>query len=55
MAQIILLLCGMCCYVCRRILGPVYDNEKDNWSILTNKEICLMFKKTRYNRYNKVK
>jgi hypothetical protein len=41
--------------LCRRILGPVYDNEKDNWSILTNKEICLMFKKTRYNRDNKVK
>jgi hypothetical protein len=20
-----------------RILGPVYDNEKENWSILTNK------------------
>jgi len=24
---------------------PVYDNEKDNWRILTNKEICVMFKK----------
>jgi len=23
--------------VCRRILGPVYDNEKENWRILTNK------------------
>jgi hypothetical protein len=23
----------------RRILGPVYDTEKENWSILTNKEI----------------
>jgi len=22
----------------RRILSPVYDNEKENWSILTNKE-----------------
>jgi hypothetical protein len=21
--------------VCRRILGLVYDNEKENWSILT--------------------
>jgi hypothetical protein len=21
----------------RRILGPVYDNEKENWRILTNK------------------
>jgi len=25
--------------VYRRILGPVYDNEKENWTILTNKEI----------------
>jgi hypothetical protein len=25
--------------VYRRILGPVYDNEKENWNILTNKEI----------------
>ena len=25
--------------LCRRILGPVYDNEKENWRILTNKEI----------------
>jgi hypothetical protein len=25
--------------VYRRILGPVYDNEKENWMILTNKEI----------------
>jgi hypothetical protein len=23
----------------RRILGPVYENEKENWRILTNKEI----------------
>jgi hypothetical protein len=23
----------------RRILGSVYDNEKEYWSILTNKEI----------------
>jgi hypothetical protein len=22
-----------------RILGPAYDNEKENWRILTNKEI----------------
>jgi hypothetical protein len=22
-----------------RILGPVFDNEKENWRILTNKEI----------------
>jgi hypothetical protein len=26
--------------VFRRILGPVYDNEKENWRILANKEIC---------------
>jgi hypothetical protein len=25
--------------VYRRILGPVYDSEKENWRILTNKEI----------------
>jgi hypothetical protein len=25
--------------VYRRILGPVYDNEKESWGILTNKEI----------------
>jgi len=25
--------------VYRRILGPVYDNKKDKWRILTNKEI----------------
>jgi hypothetical protein len=25
--------------VYRRILGPVYDNEKENWRILTNKDI----------------
>jgi hypothetical protein len=24
--------------VYKRILGPVYDNEKENWRILTNKE-----------------
>ena len=28
----------------RRILGPVYDNEKENWTILTNKEIYAMVK-----------
>jgi hypothetical protein len=31
--------------VYRRILGSVYDNEKKNWSILTNKEICVSVKK----------
>jgi hypothetical protein len=25
--------------VYRRVLGPVYDNEKENWRTLTNKEI----------------
>ena len=29
----------------RRILGPVYDNEKENWRILTKKEIYTMVKK----------
>jgi hypothetical protein len=31
--------------VCRRILGPVYENEKENWRILTNKEIYARVKK----------
>jgi hypothetical protein len=31
--------------VYRRILGPVYDNEKENWKILTNKEIYTILKK----------
>jgi len=31
--------------VYRRILGPVYDNGKENWRIKTNKEICAMVKK----------
>jgi hypothetical protein len=31
--------------VYRRILGPVYDNEKENWRILTNKEIYSIVKK----------
>ena len=29
----------------RKILGPVYDNEKENWRILTNKEIHASVKK----------
>ena len=29
----------------RRILGPLYDNEKENWRILTNKEIYASGKK----------
>jgi len=31
--------------VYRRILGRVYDNEKENWRILTNKEIYARVKK----------
>jgi hypothetical protein len=30
--------------VYRRMLGPVHDNEKENWRILTNKEIYEIFK-----------
>jgi hypothetical protein len=41
--------------VCRRILGPVYDNEKENLRLLTTKEIYFSVKKTYYNRDNKVK
>jgi len=29
----------------RRILGPIHNNEKDNWRILTNKEIYASVKK----------
>jgi len=29
----------------RRILSPVYDNEKENWRILTNKGIYTCIKK----------
>jgi hypothetical protein len=28
----------------RSILGPVYDNEKENWRILTNKEMYASVK-----------
>jgi hypothetical protein len=31
--------------VYRRILGPVYDNEKESWRILTNKETYASVKK----------
>jgi hypothetical protein len=31
--------------VYRRILGPVYGNEKDNWRILTNEDIYAIVKK----------
>ena len=40
--------------VYRRNLGPVYDNEKQNWRILTNKEIYAIVKKTYYNRDNRL-
>jgi hypothetical protein len=30
--------------VYRGILGPVYDKKKENWRILTNKEIYAMVK-----------
>ena len=36
-------------------LRVVYDNEKENWKILTNKEIYAVVKNTHYNRNNKVK
>jgi hypothetical protein len=29
----------------RKILGPVYDNEKENWKILTDREIYAILKK----------
>ena len=32
--------------VYKRISGPVYDNEKENWRILTNKEIYASVKKS---------
>jgi hypothetical protein len=32
--------------VYRIILGPIYDNEKENWRILTKKEIYAIVKKT---------
>ena len=37
--------CGLFLLIYRRILGPVYDNENENWRILTNKEIYAMVKK----------
>jgi hypothetical protein len=38
----------------RRILGPVYDNKKENWRILTTNEIYAMVKKSTITD-NKVK
>jgi hypothetical protein len=40
--------------VYRIILGPVYDNEKENWRTLTNREMYAVVK-NHYNRDNKVK
>jgi hypothetical protein len=31
--------------VYRRILGPAYGNKKENWRVLTNKEIYAILKK----------
>jgi hypothetical protein len=31
--------------VYRRMLGIVYDNEKENWRLLTNTEVCANFEK----------
>ena len=31
--------------VYRRILGPLYNNEKENWRILTNNEMYASVKK----------
>jgi hypothetical protein len=41
--------------VYRRILGPVYDNKKENCRILTSKEIYARVKKTYHNIDSKVK
>jgi hypothetical protein len=30
--------------VCRRILDPVYDNEKENWRILSKKKFMQLLK-----------
>jgi hypothetical protein len=40
--------------VYRRILGPVYGNEKENWKLLTNREIEARVKKTYHNEGSKV-
>jgi hypothetical protein len=44
--------------VYRRVLGPVYDNEKENWGILTDKEVESMVKnptKTETVRLNRLR
>jgi len=40
--------------VYRRILGPVHDDEKENWRILNNKEIYSRVK-THCNGENTIK
>jgi hypothetical protein len=40
--------------VYKRISSPVYDNETENWRILTNREIYASVKKTYYNIDNKI-
>jgi len=42
-------------FLSSREVGPVYDNEKENWRILTYKEIYASVKNTYCNRDNKVK
>ena len=41
--------------VYRKILGQVYDKEKENWRIFSNKEIHVMVKNPHHKRDNKVK
>jgi hypothetical protein len=36
--------------VYRRILGPIYDIQKENWRILNNKEISAVVKNLPYQR-----
>jgi hypothetical protein len=41
--------------VYRKILDPAYNNEKENWRILINKEIHAIVKKPHYDRDKKFK
>jgi len=41
--------------VYRRTLGPVYDNEKENWKILTNKKSMRVLKNGLYSSPNIVR
>jgi hypothetical protein len=40
--------------VYRRILGPVCYSEKENWIVLTIKEMYAVVKKIHHNKDNKV-